>query len=107
MQACDGSVAGKTVAVLGVTFKPNTDDVRESPSLVILPGLMERGATLRAFDPAGMAEARALLDGVVWCNDSYEAMAGADALGHPHGVERVQGARPGARAEPVANPAGH
>ena len=80
VQACGGSVAGKTIAVLGVTFKPNTDDVRESPSLVILPGLMERGATLRAFDPAGMAEARALLDGVVWCNDSYEAMAGADAL---------------------------
>ena len=80
VQACGGSVAGKAIAVLGVTFKPNTDDVRESPSLVILPGLMERGATLRAFDPAGMAEARALLDGVVWCNDSYEAMAGADAL---------------------------
>ena len=80
VQACGGSVAGKTVAVLGVTFKPNTDDVRESPSLVILPGLMERGATLRAFDPAGMAEARVLLDGVVWCNDSYETMAGADAL---------------------------
>ena len=80
VQACGGSVAGKTVTVLGVTFKPNTDDVRESPSLVILPGLMERGATLRAFDPAGMAEARVLLDGVVWCNDSYEAMAGADAL---------------------------
>ena len=80
VRACGGSVAGKTIAVLGVTFKPNTDDVRESPSLVILPGLMERGATLRAFDPAGMAEARALLDGVVWCNDSYEAMAGADAL---------------------------
>ena len=80
VQACGGSVAGKTVAVLGVTFKPNTDDVRESPSLVILPGLMERGAKIRAFDPAGMAEARALLDGVEWCNDSYEAMASADAL---------------------------
>ena len=80
VQACGGSVLDKTVAVLGVTFKPNTDDVRESPSLVILPGLMERGATVRAFDPAGMEEARALLDGVVWCNDSYEAMAGADAL---------------------------
>ncbi len=80
VQACGGSVAGKTIAVLGVTFKPNTDDVRESPSLVILPGLMERGATLRAFDPAGMEEARALLDSVVWCTDSYEAMTGADAL---------------------------
>ena len=80
VRACGGSVAGKTVAVLGVTFKPNTDDVRESPSLVIVPGLMAQGATIRAFDPAGMAEARRVLDGVVWCRDSYEAMAGADAL---------------------------
>ena len=78
-QAC-GGVAGKTVAALGVTFKPNTDDVRESPSLVILPGLMERGAKVRAFDPAGMDEGRRVLDGVVWCRDSYDAMAGADAL---------------------------
>ena len=80
VQACGGTVAGKTVAVLGVTFKPNTDDVRESPSLVILPRLIERGATVRAFDPAGMEEARTRLDGVVWCNDSYDAMEGADAL---------------------------
>ena len=80
VQACGGSVAGKTIAVLGVTFKPNTDDVRESPSLVILPGLIEQGAKARAFDPAGMEEARALLDGVVWCDDSYGAMTGADAL---------------------------
>ena len=80
VQACGGSVAGKTVAVLGVTFKPNTDDVRESPSLVILPGLIERGAKVRAFDPAGMEEARALLDGVAWCRDAYDAMTGADAL---------------------------
>ncbi len=80
VQACGGSVAGKIIAVLGVTFKPNTDDVRESPSLVILPGLIEQGAIARAFDPAGMEEARALLDGVVWCNDSYDAMTGADAL---------------------------
>ena len=64
-EACGGSVAGKTVAVLGVTFKPNTDDVSESPSLVILPGLMGRGAVIRAFDPAGMEEARRVLDGVV------------------------------------------
>ena len=80
VQACGGSVAGKTIAVLGVTFKPNTDDVRESPSLVILPGLIEQGARARAFDPAGMEEARALLDGVDWCNDSYDAMTDADAL---------------------------
>ena len=80
VQACGGSVADKTIALLGVTFKPNTDDVRESPSLVILPGLIEQGAKARAFDPAGMEEARALLDGVVWCNDSYDAMTDADAL---------------------------
>ena len=80
VQACGGAVAGKTIAVLGVTFKPDTDDVRESPSLVILPGLIEKGAKVRAFDSAGMEEARALLDGIVWCNDSYDALAGADAL---------------------------
>ena len=80
VQACGGSVAGKAVAVLGVTFKPNTDDIRESPSLVILPGLVERGATVRAFDPAGMEEARRVLDGVLWCRDSYDAMADADVL---------------------------
>ena len=80
VHACGGSVAGKTVAVLGVTFKPDTDDVRESPSLVILPGLVERGATLRAFDPAGMEQARRVLQDVRWCRDPYDAMAGADAL---------------------------
>ena len=80
VEACGGSVAGKTIAVLGVTFKPNTDDVRESPSLAILPALAERGARVRAFDPAGMEEARRILDGVVWCGDAYDAMTGADAL---------------------------
>ena len=80
VRACGGSVAGKTVAALGVTFKPDTDDVRESPSLVILPGLMERGARLRAFDPAGMDQARRVLDGVLWCRNAWHAMEGADAL---------------------------
>ena len=80
VQACGGGVAGKTVAVLGVTFKPNTDDVRESPSLVILPGLVERGATVRAFDPAGMDEARRVLEDVHWSRDSYDAMTDADAV---------------------------
>ena len=80
VRACGGSVAGKTVAALGVTFKPETDDVRQSPSLVILPGLMERGARLRAFDPAGMDQARRVLDGVLWCRNAWHAMEGADAL---------------------------
>ena len=78
--ACGGSVDGKTVAVLGVTFKPNTDDMRDAPSLVILPALQEAGAKLRGYDPAGMGEARKLLDNVVWCDDAYSAIQDADAL---------------------------
>ena len=80
IEHCGGSVAGKTIAVLGVTFKPNTDDMREAPSLDILPALQMAGATVRAFDPEGMAEAKALLEGVVWCDDAYETMTDADAL---------------------------
>ena len=78
--ACGGTVEGKTIGVLGVTFKPNTDDMREAPSLVIVPALLDSGARVAAFDPAGMDEARRLLDGVDWCDDAYAAMDGADAL---------------------------
>ena len=78
--ACGGSVDGKTIAVLGVTFKPNTDDMREAPSLAIIPALQAAGATVRAFDPAGMDEARRLLDDVTWGADAYEIIGGADAL---------------------------
>ncbi len=78
--ACGGSLEGKTVAVLGLTFKPNTDDMRDSPSLEIIPALMRAGATVRAFDPKGLAEARKLLDGVTWCDDAYATMDGAAAL---------------------------
>jgi len=78
--ACDGSLAGKTVAVLGVTFKPNTDDMRDSPSLDIIPAMQKAGAMVRAFDPEGMDEARALLADVQWCDDAYATMEGADAL---------------------------
>ncbi len=80
VDACGGSLAGKTVAVLGIAFKPATDTVRESPALAILPELMKRGAAIRAFDPAGMENARPLLDGVAWCRDAYDAATGADAL---------------------------
>ena len=80
VEACGGEVSGKTIAVLGLTFKPNTDDMRDSPSLVIVPELLRCGATVRAYDPEGMAEARKLLDGVTWCEDAYDAMTGADAL---------------------------
>ena len=75
-----GGVKGKTVAVLGVTFKPNTDDMRDSPSLDILPALQDAGATVRAFDPEGMAEAEKLLANVKWTQSAYEAMTGADGV---------------------------
>jgi UDPglucose 6-dehydrogenase len=78
--ACGGSVAGKTLAVLGLTFKPNTDDMRDSPSLSILPPLRAAGATIRAFDPEGTAEAEKLMPDLEYCIDAYEAMRGADAL---------------------------
>jgi UDPglucose 6-dehydrogenase len=80
IDACGGSVAGKTIAVLGLTFKPNTDDMRESPSLVIVSNLQKAGASIRAYDPQGMKEAAALLDGVAFCKGPYETMEGADAL---------------------------
>ncbi|HEY3908935.1 MAG TPA: UDP-glucose/GDP-mannose dehydrogenase family protein [Stellaceae bacterium] len=78
--ACDGNLASKTLAVLGLTFKPNTDDMRDSPSLTILPRLAAAGATIRAFDPEGMNEAKKLLPDLDYCADAYAAMEGADAL---------------------------
>lgn len=78
--ACGGSVEGKTIAVLGLTFKPNTDDMRDSPSLVIIPELQKQGAAIRAYDPEGAREASELLDDVVFCEEPYETMEGADAL---------------------------
>jgi UDPglucose 6-dehydrogenase len=80
VKALGGSVKGKSIAVLGLTFKPNTDDMRESPSLEIVPALQRAGATVRAYDPIGMDEAKKLLKDVVWCGSAYETMEGADAL---------------------------
>jgi UDPglucose 6-dehydrogenase len=77
---CGGSVQGKTISVLGLTFKPNTDDMREAPSLKIVPALQAAGAAIRAYDPEGMKEARKLLDGVRWCDNAYATLEGADAL---------------------------
>jgi len=78
--ACGGSVEDKTIAVLGVTFKPNTDDMRDAPSLVIVPALQAAGASVRGYDPAGMDEAGKLLNGVTWCEDAFSASEGADAV---------------------------
>ncbi|TNE40151.1 MAG: UDP-glucose/GDP-mannose dehydrogenase family protein [Alphaproteobacteria bacterium] len=80
IMACGGTVEGKTIAILGLTFKPNTDDMRESPSLDILPALIEAGARIRAFDPEGMEEARPLLKDVEFCANAYGTLEGADAL---------------------------
>ncbi len=77
---CDGSVNGKTVAVLGVTFKPNTDDMRDAPSLTIVPALVGNGAKVHVVDPQGQAEGAALLPGVAWHDDAYAAADGADAV---------------------------
>jgi len=77
---CGGSVNGKNIAVLGVTFKPETDDIRDSPSLTIVPALVGQGAKVKVVDPQGQREGEALLPGVTWVEDPYEAAAGADAL---------------------------
>ena len=76
----DGSVNGKRIAILGVTFKPNTDDMRDAPSLTIVPALVGAGAEVRVTDPEGKKEGEALLPGVTWCADAYEAAHEADAL---------------------------
>ena len=76
-----GSEAGKTIAVLGLTFKPETDDMRDSPAITIIPALMEKGASIRAHDPQGMQEARLLLPaGIHYSQNAYDACTGADAL---------------------------
>jgi UDPglucose 6-dehydrogenase len=80
LDACGGSVTGKTIAVLGLAFKPNTDDMRDAPSLAIIPALQSLGASVRAFDPESMAQARPLLPGVTFCDEPYSCIEGADAL---------------------------
>ena len=80
IDACGGTLANKIIGVLGVTFKPNTDDMRDAPSLDIIPLLQQAGARIRAYDPEGMGEARKYLDEVEWSADAYNVMPEADAL---------------------------
>ena len=76
-----GNEAGKTIAVLGLTFKPETDDMRDAPALAILPTLLEKGAVVRAHDPQGVEEAKRVLPpGIEYCGDIYETLTGADAV---------------------------
>ena len=78
--ACGGSVRSKTIAILGLTFKPNTDDMRDAPSIAVVTALIDGGATIRAYDPEGMEQAKAVLPaGVAYCSDAYECVTGADA----------------------------
>ena len=77
-KALGGDVKGKTIAILGLTFKPNTDDMRDAPSLVIIPELQRRGATIRAFDPEGMDEAKSHFENITYCSDAYKCMKDAD-----------------------------
>lgn len=78
--ACGGDVRGKTIGVLGLTFKPNTDDMREAPSIDIIQGLLDKGANVVAYDPQGMAPAREMMDKVSFAKGAYEVASGADAL---------------------------
>jgi UDPglucose 6-dehydrogenase len=80
LRAMDGGAKGKVIAVLGLTFKPNTDDMRESPALDIVPALVAAGAEVRAFDPEGMNEARKLLTGITFADGIDAAIKGADCL---------------------------
>ena len=77
---CDGGVNGKVIAILGVTFKPNTDDMRDAPSLTIVPALVGAGAKVRVVDPQGFREGEELLPGVNWVDDAYKAAQNADAV---------------------------
>ncbi|MGH6617063.1 UDP-glucose dehydrogenase family protein [Sphingomonas sp.] len=80
IKALGGDGKGKTVAVLGLTFKPNTDDMRDAPSLAIVQSLIDAGATVRGYDPEGMEPAKAMMPEIAYCKDAYEAATGADAV---------------------------
>ena len=80
VSALGGSLRGKTVAVLGLTFKPNTDDMRDAPSIPLITALQDMGAKVRAYDPVGMEQAKKVLPDVTYCDDAYECAQGADAL---------------------------
>ena len=78
--ALGGALRGKTIAVLGLTFKPDTDDMRDAPSIPLVTGLIDMGAKVRAFDPVGMEQAKGELPSITYCEDAYACATGADAL---------------------------
>jgi UDPglucose 6-dehydrogenase len=78
--ALDGSIRGKTIAVLGLSFKPNTDDMRDSPSILLITALHDLGANVRGYDPASMEQAKPYLPDVIYCGNAYEAAEGSEAV---------------------------
>ncbi|MGX9429072.1 MULTISPECIES: UDP-glucose dehydrogenase family protein [Bradyrhizobium] len=78
--AFGGNIRGKTIAVLGVTFKPNTDDMRDAPSIPLITALQDMGATIRAFDPVGMEQAKKVFENVTFCRDAYDCARGSHAI---------------------------
>jgi UDPglucose 6-dehydrogenase len=78
--AIGGNLRGKSIAVLGVTFKPNTDDMRDAPSIPLVTALQDMGAQVRVFDPVGMPQARKILENVTFCDSAYDCAKGAHAL---------------------------
>jgi UDPglucose 6-dehydrogenase len=78
--ALDGELRGRTISILGLTFKPNTDDMREAPSIPLITALQDMGAKVRAYDPAGMQQAQEVLENVTYCEDAYDCAKGGDAL---------------------------
>jgi UDPglucose 6-dehydrogenase len=80
IESCGGSVLSKRITILGLTFKPNTDDVRDAPSLVIIPELIKAGASISVYDPKGMSEAHMYIDNVSWNDDPYSAIDGTDGV---------------------------
>jgi UDPglucose 6-dehydrogenase len=79
-RAVGGQIRGKTIALLGLTFKPNTDDMREAPSIALVTALLDMGAKVRAYDLAGMEQAKRVLPDIDYCDSPYSCAAGADAL---------------------------
>ncbi|MDP9814008.1 nucleotide sugar dehydrogenase [Rhizobium tibeticum] len=78
--ACNGTVRGKKIAILGLTFKPNTDDMRDAPSITIIQALLDGGANVHAYDPEGMEMAKEVIGPTTYGNDPYEIAEGADAI---------------------------
>ena len=89
----NGNLRGKSIAVLGLTFKPNTDDMRDAPSIPLITALQDMGAEIRVFDPVGMPQAKEVLDNVTFCEDAYECARGAAGDRHRDGVGTVSCAR--------------